>query len=258
MKRDMMIYIPTYKRVNKQKTFSDIPDVWKENTLLVANAEESAILREKGYPVLEHPPEITTIALKRAWIIQQCPAEKLFMMDDDMYLYGRKPGVLALERALMTEERRTRLLDEVQAKLDDYAHVGISPRQNNNTFHGLWRECSRMVFTLGYRTKVVREEVEFNRVHLKEDFDYTLQLLRKGYKNVVGYEHCTAPDGFHAPGGCSAEERTLEATNQSALDLARLHPEFVKVVERDYDKSMKRLEVIVQWKKAYQSSQKAT
>jgi hypothetical protein len=75
-----------------------------------------------------------------------------------------------------------------------------------------------------------------------------LQLLRKGYDNIISHE--TVVDNvYDLRGGCH-DERTVERSDAAAELLAELHPGLVKVVEKDYKGSVKRKEVIVSWKKS--------
>jgi hypothetical protein len=58
----------------------------------------------------------------------------------------------------------------------------------------------------------------------------------------------------NAPGGCSTY-RTLEMSNAEAEKLAKLFPDYVSVVQKDYKASVPRLEVIVRWQKALADGQ---
>lgn len=260
----MKIFIPTYKRVGLQYTWKSLTPELREKTLLVCPTEEMHG-HEKTIPsknIMWQPTRITTISQKREWIAQQARnmgATKFLMLDDDLEFHAR--WLDAAENKVRLSKRGAipsvinDFFSELEKKLDTYAHVGISARQTNSTQPGRdWIECQRMMYAFGYQTEVVLREVEFGRVKFREDFDYTLQLLRKGYKNVVGYDVCVDPKAYAAKGGCS-EERTMESSNEEAEKLAALHPGFVKVKEMEYKTSLHRKEVTCYWKKAWESSQ---
>lgn len=254
----MVIYIPTYRRMDKQWTWKHLPKEWRKRTFLVAPEEDVNSLKfyNREANILIQPPEIKTIGEKRAWIINQCPAPKLFMMDDDLRFAGRinqtDPNLQKFE---VNDPRMIPVLDEIEAKLNDYAHVAISPRQGNNSKEWGWHENKRMIYAFGFQTEIAKTCIVFNRVLCREDMDYTLQLLKQGFKNAVAF-HVTADQvKFNAPGGCQ-KERSMEQSNEQAELLAALHPGLVKVVEKDYKCSIPRKEVVVQWIKAYEEGLK--
>lgn len=260
---NMLIYIPTYKRVGRQYTWKSLTPELRALTYLVCPLEEVAKHEAAGIPathLIPQAPHIKTIAQKREWITHECAlgTEKFLMLDDDLEFHARydnkETGRRSLSRRGATPERVNSFFQELCGKLDSYAHVGISARQTNSTQPDIsWGINQRMMYAFGYRTEVARKEIEFGRVKFREDFDYTLQLLRKGYANVVGFEVCVDPKAYAAQGGCS-EERDVASSNEEAEKLAALHPEFVKVVEKKYKTSLPRKEVTVYWKKAFASS----
>jgi hypothetical protein len=106
-----------------------------------------------------------------------------------------------------------------------------------------------MIFSLGYYLPIVVKECELGRIETREDMDVTLQLLRKGYPNAVWHTTVNDQREAYAPGGCSSH-RTIESSNADAYELQRLHPGYVRVVERAYKGSVPRKEVNCQWQKA--------
>jgi hypothetical protein len=184
------------------------------------------------------------------------------MFDDDLRFSVRiSPDDTKLRQA--THEDLDRRLTDLGAELCELVHVGWSMRQGNNTVKGAtYIKNARMCYVLGYDCKKILElelsgNLELGRIRFREDMDLTLQLLRLGYSNTVYFD--VAADqvsGFAAKGGCS-DERTLEASNAEAYRLAELHPGLVKVVDKNYEGSLNRKEVVVQWKKSFAQSQGA-
>lgn len=243
----MRIYIPTRGRVGKQITLRSLPESLRRRTWLVVPTEEAGVHAHEN--ILVQPPSIRSIAEKRAWIMKQAHKtgiEKLTMLDDDMGFYARGPKGLLKEYA--TDKVVEDLFKWIEDQLDDFAHVGISSRMGNNHVEEDFKTTTRMMHSLSYYLPVAMAHVKFNRVAFREDFDYTLQLLRKGYDNIVRYDVCVAPGTYGAKGGCF-DERTVEKSNREAELLATLHPGLVKVVDKDY-KGVPRKEVMVQWKKS--------
>lgn len=190
---DLQIVIPTKGRMPRQATLSYLPPEWCARTTLVVN-EADAALRGlydlRGASVLVHPPEVDTIAKKRAWIIEQPQFSKIVMFDDDLRFAVRRDGTTKLYQA-DTDEIGTQLrwLENI---LHTYIHAGWSARQGNNNVADPIISTARMVFVLGYRCDVIRtliasEKVQLNRVRTREDMELTVQLLKLGYDNAVNF-----------------------------------------------------------------------
>jgi hypothetical protein len=247
----LRIVIPTYRRKDHQVTFSHIPKAWRPRTTFVIDGRDAvglrALFEHTGAEFLIHPPEITTIAAKRAWIIRQTQWSKVLMLDDDLRPCSRRTGS---GLPTSTPEEVDEMFRLVERKLDECVHVGISARQGNNRLEPGWNQNKRMMYALGYRTEVVREVCELGRINTREDFDYTLQLLRRGFPNAV-YGFFCVDQKYDKSGGCKAEGRTVELSNADAERLAALHPGLIRIVEKDYKTSVPRKEVVVAWAKAF-------
>ena len=253
----MQIFIPTYGRADRQHTFEHLPEKLKERTTLVVQHREKDLY--SGYPHIVLPPRIKTISPTREYIFRHlvCKSHKFIMLDDDLRFDYRRMD----ERGkfyVATEAQIIKLFEHIEEALNDYAHVGVLSREGGNRVLESTKECTRMMRVLAYRADVLwRENIKFDRLPLQEDFDVTLQLLRKGYKNLVLCEWVNGQGTSGAKGGCS-HFRTMEMHNANVLKLAKLHSPFVKVVEKETKGAWgggKRLDVMVQWKKAYESSQ---
>lgn len=267
--KDLTIFIPTRGRIDKQVTLASLPKELLDRVVLVAPKEEVKALRQLHSNVVAQPSSVINIAQKRAWIIKHlCDTDKLLMMDDDLYWNSRQVtdanGKEQFVKEFFDDERgKTRLLlanpkhvvaavKEFSKYLDKYAHAGFGSRMGNSRIPEATRTTTRMMHALGYVTNIAKKEIVFNRINQKEDFDYTLQLLRKGFNNIVIHHTFVETKGYGMAGGCK-EEREAVGHDDSAYRLAELHPEFVSVVERNYKTGIPRKEVVVQWKKAYES-----
>jgi TET-Associated Glycosyltransferase len=253
----MTIIIPTYRRVNRQKTYNKcLSPYWQRRTVFVVDKEDAKALQAKyNRPdILVHPKGITTIAQKRAWILSCGKWDKLVMLDDDLRVCIKLPGKKPYKIIEATKEQMADALTSLEAKLEEVVHAGICQRQGNHTRPFGWEENARMIYSLGYRASIVSKECILGRIEIREDIDVTLQLLRKGYPNAVLRDVCLDQTAYNSEGGASST-RTLVQSNSDAEKLARLHPGFVRVVSRKYKTTLSRKEVIVGWKKAFKSSQ---
>lgn len=255
----MKIFIPTYGRHDRQHTYNHLPKKLQERTTLVVQKRESHLY--KDYPnVYVLPARIQTITPTRQHIAHNIAAEseKFVMLDDDLRFDKRRMDEKG-KFYVATDKEIFDLFKAIEKNLDKYAHVGVLSREGGNRVLEATRECTRMMRILAYRGDVlVKEKIKFDRLPLQEDFDVTLQLLRKGFKNLVLCEWVNGQGTSGAKGGCS-HFRTIEMHNENVRKLAALHPGFVSVVEKQTKGAwggQQRLDVVVQWKKAYESSQR--
>lgn len=263
---DMQIIIPTHGRPHKQTTLDSIPPEIRQDVLLVASTQEDFDILKKKHANVRIAP-VKTIADKRQWIMENVKKDKIFMLDDDMYFFGRCPLQFRVYdgRWKLTDDRHKLLsrdyasdaalvgaFEHISAMLDDVAHVGLSSRMGNDTEPYEWKMNTRMMHAIGYRRDVFLSvpKLKFNEVQCREDFNVTLKLLRQGFKNLVLYSYCCSPGPYGAKGGAHGE-RTVALSNEQAELLAEIHPGLVKVVDKSYD-NVPRKEVIVQWKRAFE------
>ena len=249
----MQIIIPTRGRTNQHITLRSLPGEWRERTTIVCPKIETFKLRllDERLEVLPQPDPNWTIAPKRKWIMEEWSrrgCEKILMLDDDLVFSTRDSESDTGLRSIHGDEFGAEI-QRLEEKLSpEYPHVGFGPRFGNNNVKAGWQTPSRMMCSLGYYLPIVVKECELSRIEIREDFDLTLQLLRKGYRNAVW--HSTVHDQEHdAPGGCNLW-RTTERSDAAAYKLAELHPSYVSVVERRYKGSGPRTEVRCEWQKA--------
>lgn len=255
----MEIFIPTYGRHDKQHTFRHLPKSLQKKTTLVVQDREKHLYT--GYRVLVLPKKIETISPARQYIMDYAVKNgysKLCMLDDDLRFDVRRMDDNG--KFLVADEKQIEeLFLEISRKLEDFAHVGVLAREGGNREVAEMRRCTRMMRVLAYQVDTFKDEkIKFDRLPLQEDFDVTLQFLRKGYPNLVLCKWVQGQGTSNADGGCS-HFRTIEMHNQNVKKLAALHKGYVKIVEKETKgawNGQPRLDVMVQWKKAYESSQR--
>jgi hypothetical protein len=264
----LRIVIPTHNRVGRQTTLSTLPSALRAATLLVASTESEAELLRKQHKHVKVAP-VSSIAEKRQWIIENIKG-RLIMLDDDMQPFARSPVAQreyrdgrwkpkqgynqGMAKHFVTGTSLEEVFGYLEAQLKTHAHVGISSRLGND-MEALERKVGpqRMMHAIGYDTAVLRKaKIRFDEVKIREDFHVTLALLKRGLPSAVVFDHCYSPGPYGSEGGCSAE-RTVALSDAQAEVLAALHQPFVRVVEKLY-KETPRKEVVVCWKKCYDSS----
>lgn len=220
--------------------------------------------------------QINSIAKKRQWILENVGAISIFQLDDDQYFFARAPlkyrelnngswtlkekykgneEIKLLGKRYLTDDLLTETFREFQRRMtvkkspDFYAHTCLSSRMGNNQEEEVWKIGGRAMHSIGQRRDVMlKNNIRFDSILLREDFHVTLSLLRLGYANAVFYDVCCSPAEYGAKGGCF-DERTVQLGNAQAVLLSKMHPGLVKVVDKNYDDTPRK-EVVISWKKA--------
>lgn len=269
----MQIYIPSRSRFHiKSLTVERIAGGWehKHTVYLVVPAAQAKAYRampNRGdIPILGCPRD--GIAATRQWIGQHAH-DKFLMLDDDLRFFYRptvRPADDPLPGAGMPNQNPPRLykarpqditgaLDTIEAALDTYVHAAIGSREGNNVWPYPFAECRRPLRALAYR-KWAFLSVEHGRVAVMEDFDVTLQLLRKGHKNFITTNYAQDQYQTALNGGCS-DYRTHAVQEANVRRLAELHHPFVATRWKNNKHGGsfgKRLEATIYWKAAYRDT----
>jgi hypothetical protein len=267
----MRLYIHTAGRAEKQTTLNLLPERLQARTTLVVQAQEAAAYRAhapwpyRANDMLVLPKHIQTLSPTRQYILDHHNVKKhgpkLVLLDDDLRFDKRRMDMKGLFQ-VGTDADVLAIFKKLELALDYFAHAGVLAREGGNRVEESYRLATRMTRILAYDvTEVRKAKARFDRVPCKQDFDMTLQLLRAGYPNYVICDYVQGQGGSQAIGGCSTY-RTLKMLHATAGMLKKLHPEFVNVVRKETrsawggtkENPVERTEVVVQWKKALESS----
>lgn len=252
----MLIYILTYKRP-EVRTLKYIPPEWLSRTRLVVQPSDRSLFGL--YPDVDRfflPENIKNVATTRQYLLDHGadPEDgKLLQLDDDLTIgVLKEQGKYNLRDACPVFDM-PEIIQRVSDLLDAYPHVGATARNECHlNFDKTTRECGRAIRFHGLNRRLIPETIRFDRVPTIEDYDFLLQLLRSGRKNVLDCQTYVGDGGSNAEGGCS-EARAGVKDGHYAEMLKSYHPDFVTLVEK-VTGEWKRTDVRVQWKKAYESS----
>lgn len=251
----LKIYIPTLGRVGKQRTYKNLSPKWRKRAILVVPPEEATA--HGDIPVLVTPKDIRGIGPTRQYILDTANTDKLVMLDDDLRFDTRRsdapnkfvPSTPADVDAMFAK------LDEVIGKA--HPHGSITAREGGNRYTTAFLHNTRMLRALAYHVPTFRKHgFRYDRLPVMEDFDVTLQMLRAGLSNIVINNWVQGQNMSGADGGCSTY-RDMKMQAAGAMGLKKLHPDFVTVVEKTTKNAWggaTRLDVIIGWKKAYESA----
>jgi hypothetical protein len=263
----MLIAIPSKSRFNLSKsTLRWIPRTLIPEVRMFVPAEEADRYKRAAfntqYPIHIIPSTAKGIAEERHNIGQyaaQNGYEKFCMLDDDLNQFSARIAPYETPLRKATEQDCIEMFTTIEQYLSWFAHASVSPRFHNNAYVGddpVMVNCKRMLRFLAYRTKEFLE-CEHGRVEIAEDFDVTLQLLSKGYKNAVLYKWCQDQSETGSAGGCSTY-RTTELHNRNMLKMHELWPRVTQLREKKNisETAVKaglseRLEITIHWEKAY-------
>ena len=76
------IYIPTYKRVGKQKTFFNLPEKYQKITTLVVREEEAELHGDLPITIIDN--QVSNVAETREWIAYHAGDIDYVTFDDDL------------------------------------------------------------------------------------------------------------------------------------------------------------------------------
>lgn len=249
----MKIYIPTKGRIKNQLTLENLPPELYVQAVLVCPPSEVNRMRQnhEHAQILAQPDENMEIYQKRAWLVEQCPEDKMIMLDDDLRFAVRREDDPAKFRKAEPADIFIAFQELENILSEAVPHAGFAVRGmgiGETAQEGGWQEAKRMIYTLGYYLPIARYWAEWGRMRIREDMDITLQLLSMGFPNWVNHSFVT-DQKYGNPGGATSE-RNVQISNEAAELLAELHPGYVALEEKTYLNSPSRLEVRCQWQKA--------
>lgn len=197
------------------------------------------------------------IGHKRDYVIRELSGgSPVLMLDDDLKFFVRRTDDPTKFRDGSSEEF-LKMLGQIELNLSEFPLVGIASREGGNRNTEEYLYDTRIMRVLAYDPKVLIEHsIRFSDIPVMEDFHVALSLLEKGYHNLVLNGYCHNQFGSGLEGGCSTY-RTTEVQAAAAHKLAELHPKFVKVVQKETKGAWgggTRTDVVISWKRAYESS----
>lgn len=261
----MHIYIPSRSREDRiaeeGRTLSQlvrVPDL-VDRVSVVCPLDQYCLYAKKmpfGVRLLGCPQD--GISLTRQWIAQTAESEgyeHFSMMDDDLgFLVRRMYPDWHLKS--QTPEETKEMVDYIEKLLvHGYGAVGVSAREGQNRLQECPTNNTRLIRVLSFNTEAFLR-CEHGRVSVMEDFDILLQLLRAGLPNCVTVRYAQGQRQTQESGGCS-DYRSHETHAIAAKTLAKLHEPFVRLRTKKNKSGGafgERLEVTIQWKRAYESS----
>jgi len=283
------IYIPTYGRIDSQLTYHGLPDKWKEKTILVIAASEEDKLQELGYKTAVCPCQGPApagedsikygISPTREWIHGHAGKHKYAVMDDDIqtFLYEATPEEKAAgdpKKAVINypvnskgergqpakgyEDYFDRMMSKMSSHLNEVVTAGLDnvwtfPKDSSHQYN------FRQTIIHFINGETFPDGIDWVSIKLAEDYYVLLQLMTKGYQNIIEHRFRIGASGTQTTGGCETY-RTIDNHNEAMHQLQAAFPDFVKLrpkaVKSGPWTGQDKLAATISWKKAYESSQK--
>ena len=261
------IYIPTYKRVGKQKTFFNLPEKYQKITTLVVREEEAELHGDLPITIIDN--QVSNVAETREWIAYHAGDIDYVTFDDDLgfrrrfrdiwtHVQGdprhdevvnmKKPDTFLEKNPEMDQlgwwkfyAMNEKDFDDMFTTIESWFDEGITLAGLRMTTLPLPRnyftDNSNVVTTQFYNGKrLPKDLVDWTSLTICEDVWVNMQLLELGHKNRVSNEFCvtTKPLTYDSDEGCNAAGRTIELNNQMIGKLQSRWPKYVKVKKNDF------------------------
>lgn len=206
------------------------------------------------------------LSSQRQWVMEEFMGSYKFiwLMDDDLTFLKRGPD-MKLTKA--TQEDIEEMFQLVHKHLQEIPMVAISTRLGNNRVTEDYDEINRVTRCYAMSTAAFKEVgatfAPFEPF-FAQDFHMTVCWLNKGFPNRILYTFAQEDRGSNANGGCS-NYRNFEAQKKVSLWMERTHPEIKAVAKSSANwkglegkgSSNYRIDMTVQWKKAYRPKRKS-
>ena len=251
------IYIPTYKRVDNQITFDNLPDKYKEKTVLVVQEQErSQHKHDCEYLVVGND---IGIAKTRHAIVRHAEKRRFCMYDDDVKFHRRNNKYFGNEsdmdtsKRLMTEKDFDNMFELFNTWMDDEQIIQIGNRDAFLPPSGhLYRDITEVISTHmidGYKLSKFIDEIDWDYAQVGEDSMMTLEFMLHGYKNRRS-DLFVKGTSYWSEGGCS-EFRDIEFHNNEHMKLVTKYPDWV-YIKREVER--KNIGVIKDFKFRYKEA----
>jgi hypothetical protein len=249
----MLVFIPSLSRAGKV-----MPLQWYPDATLVVDSSEIEVYRREYKKTEILGMAMPGIGYLRQKLLDMCRAsgDKFVMVDDDLRFYVRR-DLDDWHLSKCKQEDVDEMTAAVDQALDHYPEVSVSVRQGQNAFGSEPRENQRVLRFIALNPELIPEDVRFDRMTVMEDFDFQLQLLRRGLRTLTFYRWAQDQTQTQAAGGCSVY-RDHSRQDEAAKMLAAAHPGFVRLVMKSNSTGGAfgvRTDVHISWQKAFESSQ---
>jgi hypothetical protein len=232
----MNIYIMSRGRAGKVNTLNWISEKWRDRTYIVMREMEDYAHYYRGKVGLITAPQwVDNYSKKFQWILDGlqgvCESghneSKAIIIDDDLVFSTRVGNSL---RTVRDPNILDEMWDQIEQYLEDFALVGVHPRQMGQEAPEPMVLNGRIICLQGVNRELIGS-VKVDQFPILADVVLNCTLLSRGKANAILTTYFQDHGPCQAPGGCSIY-RTPAMQREAVEYLALRWPGFVKVVER--------------------------
>ena len=192
----MRIYIPTFRRVDNQIAYNNLPDDVKENVILVVQEQERELFKiDCEYLVVGNN---IGISKTRELIYRHAYKNRFGMIDDDILFYRRNAkysgGESNMEKSkkIISEEDFDYMMNEFNTIMDNDDVILVGMRDTSLPPHGEKYYYNSLVlqafFIDGSKLTKFIDDIDWNYAKTGEDTLINLECLIRGFRNVIANE----------------------------------------------------------------------
>ena len=229
------IYIPTFRRVDIQITYDNLPNEYKEKVIMVVQEQEKKDYNyDVEYLVVD---DNIGIAKTRELICRHAGKTRFSMVDDDVVFYRRNQKYFKDFDNVPNMDKSKRIatksdLDEMFTLFDKWMDEGILHVGNRrNGLPPVKKSYSDITFIQGAHfingemLSDIIDEIDWTYCEVGEDAHLMLEYLTRGYYNRRADEFTFSAKSFQE-GGCSVY-RDSKFHNREHRKLQTKYPKYV-------------------------------
>ena len=251
----MILYILTYKRLNKQITYNSLPGNLKRKVVFVVQLIDyfDFVSKYKNNQIVLLPDYVNNIGKTRQYVVDNNRHQRFAMLDDDLQFIKKDYLHEKWKTTNMNKIDFELMINNINKKMDEgFKHIGLASSSITPSIKYYPYNINNRIMTNVFYDILDDIKIDYERADTSEDFDVNLTLLSSGYKNCIFTKYRVKEGKYHSEGGCSTY-RTIEYHNDNMLKLKKLWPDFIKLKVND---KTGRYKATIQWKKCYNKSQK--
>tara|TARA_B100000519_G_scaffold150854_1_gene131745 strand:- start:1763 stop:2638 length:876 start_codon:yes stop_codon:yes gene_type:complete len=248
------IYIPTFRRVDKQITLDSIPQEYKSKVVLVVQEQERDEYKyDVDYLVVDND---IGIAKTRECIYRDAKNIKYGVMDDDVVMfrrnskyYGLEPNMDKSKKPIISKQDWDDMFKQIDEFLEKDNVLMVGHREHTFPPSGrsrISKNCAIFgcFWIDGKKLSKFIDEVDWCEFQLSEDVALNFEILIRGWETIRMDEFCQKQSyNNNAPGGCEEfrNKKLYEEVNKKIL---KKWPDYVYV----YEDKKKITESYLRWK----------
>jgi hypothetical protein len=231
------IYIPTLGRVDKQVTYSNMPDWVKDITYFVIQPHEEEIFR-KTYPnsnIKVLPLKIKGIARTREWIINDGGDDLYGMIDDDVTFWKRNVDRDTLKKnsdksnEQLSSDDWKEMIEWIEGIVDTKWTIAGNKTKGLPPSPKEYSDFGKLVAVYWINgSKLRREELKWD-IEYGEDIHFLLQVVSMGSKFGISDKWLHESEGQYSEGGCQQQGRTMDKEELCVKEISLRYPNVITI-----------------------------